>query len=43
MLRYNIRIVDDDRDYLDKLCQKLIAAGGASIGPEMSKPTTRPD
>jgi hypothetical protein len=30
-MRYNIRIVDDDRDYLEKLCQKLIAAGGACV------------
>jgi hypothetical protein len=30
-MRYNIRIVDDDRAYLEKLCQKLIAAGGACV------------
>jgi hypothetical protein len=30
-LRYNIRIVDDDRAYLDELCRKLIAAGGACV------------
>jgi len=30
-VRYNIRIVDDDRAYLEKLCQKLIAAGGACV------------
>jgi len=30
-LRYNIRIADDDRVYLKKLCQKLIAAGGACV------------
>ena len=30
-IRYNIRIADDDRAYLDKLCQKLIAAGGACV------------
>jgi Trypsin-like peptidase domain len=29
--RYNIRIADDDRTYLEKLCQKLIAAGGACV------------
>lgn len=29
--RYNIRIADDDRAYLEKLCQKLIAAGGACV------------
>ena len=28
-MRYNIRIVDDDRAYLEELCRKLIAAGGA--------------
>jgi hypothetical protein len=28
-LRYNIRIADDDRFYLEKFCNKLIAAGGA--------------
>jgi hypothetical protein len=28
-MRYNIRIADDDRDYLEKLCQKLIESGGA--------------
>jgi hypothetical protein len=30
-LRYNIRIADDDRAYLNKFCQKLIAAGGACV------------
>ncbi len=30
-LRYNIRIADDDRKYLDKFCAKLIAAGGACV------------
>ncbi|HYQ05389.1 MAG TPA: lytic transglycosylase domain-containing protein [Xanthobacteraceae bacterium] len=30
-LRYNIRIADDDRAYLEKLCRKLIAAGGACV------------
>ena len=30
-MRYNIRIPDDDRAYLEKLCQKLIAAGGACV------------
>jgi|GraSoiStandDraft_44_1057316.scaffolds.fasta_scaffold66683_2 hypothetical protein len=30
-MRYNIRIADDDRAYLDKFCQKLIAAGGACV------------
>jgi hypothetical protein len=30
-VRYNIRIADDDRDYLEKLCLKLIAAGGACV------------
>jgi len=30
-LRYNIRIADDDRAYLEKLCQQLIAAGGACV------------
>jgi clan AA aspartic protease (TIGR02281 family) len=30
-VRYNIRIADDDRAYLEKLCQKLIAAGGACV------------
>ena len=30
-LRYNIRIADDDRAYLEKLCHKLIAAGGACV------------
>jgi Trypsin-like peptidase domain len=30
-MRYNIRIVDDDRAYLEELCRKLIAAGGACI------------
>jgi len=27
-VRYNIRIADDDRAYLEKFCGKLIAAGG---------------
>jgi Transglycosylase SLT domain len=30
-MRYNIRIADDDRGYLDKFCRKLIAAGGACV------------
>ena len=30
-MRYNISIADDDRTYLEKLCQKLIAAGGACV------------
>jgi len=30
-MRYNIRIGDDDRGYLEKFCQKLIAAGGACV------------
>jgi soluble lytic murein transglycosylase-like protein len=30
-MRYNIRIADDDRAYLDKFCNKLIAAGGACV------------
>ena len=30
-IRYNIRIADDDRAYLEKLCEKLIAAGGACV------------
>lgn len=29
--RYMIRIADDDRSYLEKLCGKLIAAGGACV------------
>jgi transglycosylase-like protein with SLT domain len=29
--RYNIRIADDDRSYLEKFCDKLIAAGGACV------------
>ncbi len=29
--RYMIRIADDDRAYLEKLCAKLIAAGGACV------------
>jgi hypothetical protein len=28
-IRYNIRIADDNRAYLDKFCAKLISAGGA--------------
>ena len=31
LMRYNIRIADDDRDYLEKLCRKLIEAGGACV------------
>ena len=30
-MRYNIRIADDDRAYLEKFCQKLISAGGACV------------
>jgi hypothetical protein len=30
-MRYNIRIADDDRAYLEKLCRKLIAAGGVCV------------
>jgi len=30
-MRYNIRIADDDRHYLEKFCNKLIAAGGACV------------
>jgi hypothetical protein len=30
-MRYNIRIADDSRAYLDKFCTKLIAAGGACV------------
>jgi hypothetical protein len=30
-IRYNIRIADDDRTYLEKFCDKLIAAGGACL------------
>src|SRR3984885_2711279 len=29
--RYNIRIADDNRSYLEKFCDKLIAAGGACV------------
>ena len=29
--RYNIRIGDDDRAYLERFCNKLIAAGGACV------------
>ena len=29
--RYNIRIGDDDRGFLDRFCNKLIAAGGACV------------
>jgi hypothetical protein len=29
--RYNIRIGDDDRSYLQKFCSKLMAAGGACV------------
>ena len=31
VLRYNIRIADDDRAYLESFCRKLIAAGGACV------------
>ena len=30
-MRYNIRIADDDRGYLERFCNKLIAAGGACV------------
>ncbi len=30
-MRYNIRVADDDRAYLEKFCQKLIGAGGACV------------
>jgi hypothetical protein len=30
-VRYNICIADDDRAYLEKLCLKLITAGGACV------------
>jgi|HubBroStandDraft_6_1064221.scaffolds.fasta_scaffold51996_2 hypothetical protein len=30
-MRYNIRIADDNRGYLEKFCNKLIAAGGACV------------
>jgi hypothetical protein len=30
-MRYNIGIADDDRSYLEKFCNKLIAAGGACV------------
>jgi len=30
-LRYNIRIADDNRRYLENFCNKLIAAGGACV------------
>jgi hypothetical protein len=30
-MRYNIRIADDNRAYLEKFCAKLIAAGGACV------------
>jgi transglycosylase-like protein with SLT domain len=30
-MRYNIRIADDDRAYLEKFCRKLIGAGGACV------------
>jgi hypothetical protein len=30
-MRYNIRIADDDRAYLEKFCHKLITAGGACV------------
>jgi Trypsin-like peptidase domain len=30
-MRYNIRIGDNDRAYLERFCQKLIAAGGACV------------
>jgi Transglycosylase SLT domain len=31
VLRYNIRIADDDKADLDKLCAKLMSAGGACV------------
>jgi hypothetical protein len=37
LVRYNIRIADDDRAYLEKLCRKLIAAGGACVVLENDK------
>jgi hypothetical protein len=30
-VRYNIRIGDDDRGYLERFCNKLMAAGGACV------------
>ncbi len=30
-MRYNIRIADDNRGFLDKFCAKLISAGGACV------------
>jgi hypothetical protein len=30
-MRYNIRIADDDKANLDKLCAKIISAGGACV------------
>jgi hypothetical protein len=30
-MRYNIRIADDDLAYLEKLCRKLIEAGGTCV------------
>jgi hypothetical protein len=30
-LRYNIRIADDDRGYLERFCDKLMGAGGACV------------
>jgi transglycosylase-like protein with SLT domain len=30
-MRYNIRIADDNRGYLENFCNKLIAAGGACV------------
>jgi hypothetical protein len=30
-IRYNIRIADDDRAYLEKFCRQLMAAGGACV------------
>jgi hypothetical protein len=30
-MRYNIRIADDNRHYLENFCNKLIAAGGACV------------
>jgi hypothetical protein len=30
-MRYNIRIADDNRSYLENFCNKLIAAGGACV------------
>lgn len=30
-IRYNIRIADDNKTYLEKFCAKLISAGGACL------------